>query len=57
MSQVGRGDWYPQNNLFPVTDEDMAGSVAGGRDRDDLKTTPEKRVRLIGDLNATDFFR
>jgi hypothetical protein len=24
--------------------------------RDDLKTTPEKRVRLIGHLNATDFF-
>jgi hypothetical protein len=34
----------------------MAGSVEGSGDRDDLKTTPEERVRLIGHLNATDFF-
>jgi hypothetical protein len=34
----------------------MAGSVAWGRDRDDLKTTPEKRVRLVGDLDVPDFF-
>jgi len=56
VSQVGRGDGYPQNDLLPVTDEDMAGCVAGGSDRDDLKTTPEKRVRLVDDLDATDFF-
>jgi hypothetical protein len=56
MSQIGGGDGNPQNDLLPVTDEDMAGSVAGSGDRDDLKTTPEKGVRLVGHLDATDFF-
>jgi hypothetical protein len=56
MSQIGRGDGNPQNDLLLVTDEDMAGSVAWSADRNDLKTLPEKRVHLVGDFDATDFF-
>jgi hypothetical protein len=45
-----------EDHLLTVRDQDMAGGMQGGEDRDKLEAAAEERVRRVGDLDLLGLF-